>query len=606
MAFALAAAAVAAVCYLNTLHNGFVSDDHQLIFEHPYVKSVGDWARIFTVGHYAGSGGYRPFTTLSFALNYSVGDSHPFGFHLTNLLLHALNCALVFLIAQRLLRSATSALAIALIFAVHPIHSEAVAWISGRAELLATSLLLVAWLCHFETRRSDASSCFQIGSLAAFFAALLAKENALVFPLLIVLSDLFEQRRRRATTNWIRQSVRFYLPQIAVIAAYFIFRGLLYRQPLLRSISQISFIDNPLAHVAFAPRVFTALKVQAQYVALLFWPARLSGDYSFNSVPVITSPFDAELWLSLTVILIIVAAGAYSYLRRGSVWFGIAFYAVTMIPTANLVTVIGSIKAERFLYLPSLGFCFAAVMGAGATLQWLSRRRLPYALSSAAVLLLALITAAAAQTWERNKVWRDEQTFWSSTARILPQNYKAQLVYGELALKAGEYEKGIEALEHARQIDPKSRDPMINLGAALLATGKPRQAIDLYRTALEQDPNCADCRINIALAHISVGDVNAGIRELRDVIVVQPENALAHFDLARVCSANGDTATAIDEYQRAAQLKPDYAEAWNGLGAVYLKMGRTSEARVALQRALQIRADFPEAIRNLALLDAPR
>jgi protein O-mannosyl-transferase len=605
---------IAAFCYWNTLLHGFVSDDNYLILNHPYTKRVADWPRIFTAGHYEGSGGYRPLTTISFALNYFFGGANPFGYHLTNIALHALNSALVLLLFDRFLRSRRAAVVGALIFAIHPIHTEAVAWISGRAELLATAFFLLAWLFHLRSRYTTSIlSRPRIFSWLAFFAALLSKENALIFPVAIFLGDILISRWQShwdAFTNlsWTEKWKRLYLPNLAVVAFYFLFRSVLYQQTILRKVSQIAFVDNPLVVASFLSRVFTAIKVQGEYLWLLIWPAKLCGDYSFNTVPVVTNVSDPWLMLTLVVLGALLVLAAYSFHRVGRIWFGIAFYGVAILPIANLLTLIGTMKAERLLYLPSFGFCLAAGLVWNEIYtrfkQRIGRGRLMQTV--AFIALIGILSIAAWRTWERNKIWRSESSFWRDTAAVAPENIKAQLNHGHDVLMAGRNDEAIDAFRRARRIDPNSEDAMINLGAALMQNGQNDEAASLYEEAVRRDPERAAFHLDLGLAYLASGKPASGVRELQRAGQLEPDNAVMRFNLGLALSKTGDAEGAVREYRRAIESKPDYAEAWNALGAVLLKLRRVDEARNALRTALEIKPGYSDAIYNMTLLDSFR
>jgi tetratricopeptide (TPR) repeat protein len=605
-------ATIALACYANSLFGGFVSDDHLLIFDHPYTQKVSDWPRIFTVGHYAGSGGYRPLTTLSFALNYFAGNARPFGYHLVNVALHALNSVLIFLLFRRLMRSIGPAFAGGLLFAVHPIHTEAVDWISGRAELLATAFFIGAWILFL---RSTQDNGFQrrplAGSLLAFFAALLCKENALILPLVLILTNVllgsnFPNDESNALVSFARWwSLLLYA---AVAGLYFIFRWSLYHTALLRDTAQIKSIDNPLAHAAFLPRILTALKVQGEYLFLLIWPNKLSADYSFNSVPLVNHWDNAGLLVTLIVGVLLAAAATLSFFRGRRFWFGATFYVVAMLPTANLIVPIGTIKAERLLYLPSLGFCFvfgiAAVLAYRAISRWMTRERT--AASLATGLLVLIIGTAAARTWERASVWRSEESFWKETARSEPNNLKAQLSWGDLALKAGRWPEAIEAFRRAHDIDPASEDALINWGVALMQNGRTDEAIAVYRGALARDPDRAAFHLNLGLAYLSAGRIEPGLAELRHAAELDPKNAGVHFNLGLALSRVGDLTDAESEYRRSLDLRPSSAEVWNALGAILLKEGKWSDAKRAFETALALKPNYPEAVYNLRILGVER
>ena len=608
---AIVVAAVAAVVYSNTLANGFVSDDNALIFQHPFVPHVRDWPRIFTAGHYEGTGGYRPLVTLSFAFNYCFGGRNPVGYHLINILLHAANSVLVLLLLSRLLLGRAAAFVGALIFAVHPIHTEAVAWISGRAEVLAAFFFFIAWLLHLRSRQvTSLWSPPRVLSAVALFAALLSKENALIFPGVIVAGDVLISRWQShcdALTNLSRAQrwARLYLPSLAAIALYFIVRGLLYHQPIWRLVRDVQFVDNPLAHVPLIERLLTAGKIQLEYLRLLVWPRHLCADYSYNSVPIVTNIGDPIVLSAFAVCALLFVIAVWSFSHRGRLWFGIVFYAFAVAPVANVLTVIGTIKAERLLYLPSFGLCF--IVGVG--IVWLSQTRLrlirfSFAVSTA--LFAAVIASAGFATWKRNSVWRDERSLWQSVADTVPNNIKAQLHVGSDALASGDDAKAIGAFRAAMQIDSQSEDAVINLSAALMQDQQYGEATRILENAVSQHPSRAVVHLNLGLAYLGVGRPASAIAELRHACDLDPSNAVTRFNLALALSKTGDPESAVGEYRRALDIDPNYAEAWNGLGAAFLKLRRNDQARDALRHALALRPQYRDAIYNMTLLDAPR
>ncbi len=600
-------ALLAVLCYLDALPNGFVSDDQHLILRHPYTKRVADWPAIFTAGHYDGKGGYRPITTLSFAVNYLLGGESPIGYHFVNIVLHALNSALVLLLLDRILRSPLAALTGAALFAVHPVHTEAVAWISGRAELLATFFFLLAWIFHLEGGKAQRPRWALLSvSSVALLVAILSKENALVFPVAVIFGDVLIQRSTRLErAPHGRTRLVHYLTYVSVISFYFVFRSILYPTGVLRAPAQVDFIDNPLAHVAWAARILTALNVQADYLALLIWPKNLCGDYSFNAVPLVTDVLDPRIVLILVGSAFLLALAAWSFLTRGRLWFGLVFYALAILPASNLLTSIGTIKAERLLYLPSLGFCLIVGLVTSALYgKWKTAltnpkmARAPAGLMAASILLIGV-----SQTWGRNKIWRSEEIFWTNTALASPNNYKAQLKAGDYAMKNNRMLEAIEAFRRARKVYPKSEDAVINLGVALIRSGQNSAAVALYEEAVAQNPERAAFHVDLGLAYLTNGETAAGLRELERATQLQPGNAVLRFNLGRGLSMSGNTGAAETEYRRAIELQADYAEAWNALGAVLIKLHRAPEARSALHQALQLRPQYADAIYNLRLID---
>jgi Tfp pilus assembly protein PilF len=591
---------VACLVYANSLGGAFVSDDRPLVLDHPYTKHLRDFPAIFTAGHYAGNGGYRPLTTASFALNYQLGTTNPLGYHLVNVLLHALVSMLVYLLCARIFRSETAALIAAFIFAVHPIHTEAVAWISGRAELWAAFFALLSWLFYL---RSNESTILRredfVASLALFFAALLSKENALVLPLLIAAGDLFLAREKR------KQVAKFksYAAFVAVIAFYFAFRWTLYQHAIIRAADRISYYDNPLASVEASARIVTALKILGQYFLLLAWPRHLLADYSFNTVPIVRHLADVGVGLTLGLILVLGEISLVSFLRRGRIWLPIAIAVIAIAPTANLFSPVGTIKAERLLYLPSVGFCLAlGLIWADLIGRWKKREALR--ISANVILVLGMISLGL-RTLIRNEDWRSEWSLWSATARNAPQNFRAQMMLASESLRAGAIETAIEGNRRALAIEPASEDALLNLGVSLVQAGQIAEATQLFERAVLDHPHSASFRLNLGLTYAARGDILSAEENFRQAIELNPASAIGYLNHGLALSRMEKKEEALENYRRAFELKPDYAEAWNAFGALSLKLGRKDDARQALTRALALRPDYRDAINNLQLLDNP-
>lgn len=597
-------ATVGFAVYLNSLGGGFVSDDRFLILEHPHTRDAALLPKVFTSGHYLGQGGYRPLVTLSFALNHIVGGLDPWGYHLVNVLLHAVNSALVFLLVLRLFESRLTAGVAGATFAVHPVHTEAVAWISGRAELMGAALFLCAWLLYLRATSGGGLRTWPfVASLAAFFLGLLCKEHVLVLPGALLLTELLRAWKwdpAGGPGRWSWGALWRCAAFAAVAAAYFVFRHALYDRPFMRVPSQVAHYDNPLVLAGPVGRACTAIRILADYVRLLVWPRSLSADYSFDQVRVAGGPCDAAVVGSAAVLAGLLAWATISFLRRGRIWFGIALFFLCVVPTSNLLFLIGVIEAERLLYLPSLGFCMVAGLvwaslwdlgGRGRVARWACA-------ATAGVAGAAMV----ARTVARNADWRDEATLWEATATSAPRSVKAQINYGGHCLKRGRTDAAIGAFRRALAIDPASSDAVLNLGAALAQKGAVIEAATLYREGIRAHPHSAALRLNLGVTEAALGDFASAEDSFREAVALAPTNAVARFNLALVLSRRGGLDEAVREYRVAVETDPKYAEAWNGLGAVCMKLGRMDVAKEAVGRALVLRPDYPEALHNMRLI----
>jgi tetratricopeptide (TPR) repeat protein len=428
----LALCALVLLTYSNSFRSGFVFDNAWVILEDSRVHAAtaGNIERIFTSGYTEQSSLFRPLTTLSFLVDYAVlGDgSRPAGYHWTNLGIHAANAALAFWLGMLLFREMgahrrTAAFALAALWAVHPVLTDSVTNIVGRADLLAALGVLAGLLSH--RHAADASGRRRLAWLVALMAAagvaVFSKESGVVLVAVMAIYDF----------AFAREAFRNRLAGYAALTPPFLLFFILRWRALSGQVSLgFPFTDNPLVGAGFWTGRFTAVKVLGKYLLLLVWPGGLSCDYSYNQIPLVSWRLDSpELWeaaAALAVCAAALAVAAFSHRRHKPLFFFIAFFFAALAPTANLVLLIGSIMAERFLYLPSLGFagCLVwAVFTAAGTPSL--RARLPRAAAPAALALV--VVALASRTYVRNFDWRDDLSLWSSAARVSPNSYKVRM-----------------------------------------------------------------------------------------------------------------------------------------------------------------------------------
>ncbi len=374
------------------------------------------------------TGLYRPLTTFSYLLNYAVfgNGPHPAGYHWVNFALHAVNIALVYLLGlfvfQETRLKERLALALAAVWALHPVLTESVTNIVGRADLLAAFGVLAGLLCHIHggaaSRRRKLA--WLSGLALAATTGLFSKESAVVLLAAMVIYDLaFRQTWRARAAGYLALAVPFLV--------FFYVRGqVLARLPT----GVVPFVDNPLMGAGFWTARLTAIKVIGKYLWLLLWPSRLSCDYSYNQIPLFTWG-DWKTLVALAACAALAAVAVVCYRRSKPVFFFIAFFFATLAPTSNLAILIGTIMAERFLYLPSIGFA-GCLVWAVYTVCHRSPRAAPAVLALVAV-------AFAARTYTRNFDWFDDLSLWTSAAQASPASYKPHtLLAGYYSVAASE------------------------------------------------------------------------------------------------------------------------------------------------------------------------
>ena len=358
---------------------------------------------------------YRPLTTLSYLFNYAIlgNGPQPAGYHWVNFLLHVVNVSLVYLLALAIFGEALSAFALAAVWALHPLLTESVTNVVGRADLLAGFAVLAGLLCHIRAAAGGRRKPVWLAALALVAAiGAFSKENGVMVLPMMAAWDL---TLGAASARW-RDRLAGYLAAAAPFAIFWYVRGV-----VLASLpaAYVPFTDNPLVGAGFWSARLTAIKVIGNYLWLLVWPRQLSCDYSYNQVP-LSGWGDWPALLSLAVCLACAAAAIVCYRRNKRVCFFITWFFVTLAPTANLVVLIGTIMAERFLYLPAVGFAGCAVVAV-----YTATRRLPKAVAPA--ILAAVAAAFAARAYVRNLDWMDDESIWTSAVHASPASFKTHL-----------------------------------------------------------------------------------------------------------------------------------------------------------------------------------
>jgi tetratricopeptide (TPR) repeat protein len=516
-------ALIAVLPYLNALSADFTFDDDDLIRDNAAIQV--EPARVLLGYVYPAGALYRPLTMLTYAANASVSRD-PFGYHLVNVVLHVLVSLAVFFLALRVLPSTTGATAAATLFAAHPIHTEAVTGIVGRAELLA-ALGVLAMLLAF-ARALDALGwrrwLWSALSLAAFAAGMLAKESAVTgLGLLAVLHWWLD---RDATA---RQRLRQLAPYVAVVIAYIVLRRAMVGALGLPEPPDA--LDNPLASVDAWTRLRTAVIVLRDYVALLAAPLHLSADYSLNQVAV-SSAWGDPRFLTAAALLGGLALAMLAAARSAPALVPAALFGVISLAlTANVLFPIGTIKAERLLYLPSIGWC----LGFGLLIAALPRRRVVYAVVAAAV-----VSLFGARTWARNADWHDEATLFTVTLRDAPDSAKAQY-NGAVALQAaGQLDDAMSHYRRALQIHPDYALAEYAIGHIHTLQGNDGAALYWYEKALRHASWLTKAHLQIALLRESRGEYDAAEAALLSGLENEPNDPLLLVNLGAVRLAQGD------------------------------------------------------------------
>jgi tetratricopeptide (TPR) repeat protein len=599
--------------YSNSFQAGLVFDNASAIGEDPRIREATpeNIESILRGGYWYGNSGrattsglYRPFTTFSYLVNYAVlgNGPGPAGYHWVNLALHEVNVALVYALGVLTFGETEAAWALAAIWGLHPLLTESVTNIVGRADLLAAFGVLAGLLCH--VKGASAAGRRRVAWLAGLAGAqavgLFSKENAAVLPGIMLLYDL--TWRERAT--WRRRAIAYVVAALP-LAAYFYLRSGSHTHMV------VEFTENPLVSASFWTARLTAVKVIGKFLWRFFWPARLSADYTYNAVPLfgwrVWNWEDAKALMALAVCLGAALLAVLLAVRRRRtgrpLLFFLVFFFVALSPTSNLIMLIGSIMAERFLYLPSVGLagCVVAAIYALGQRRWLKR---PAAARVAWAALGMVCLASTARTYARNFDWQDDRSLWASAVEVCPESARAHYNLGiELERQPYGLAEAIGEYQAAVRIEPDFAEAHNNLANALARLpGRLPEAIGEYQAALRIRPDLAAVHYNLAnsLARLP-GRLAEAIGEYQAALRIRPDFADAHDALANALAQTpGRLAEAITEYQTALRIEPDRATVHYNLANALARLpGRLAEAIGEYQAALRIRPDFAEAHVNL-------
>jgi hypothetical protein len=500
-----------------SLGNGFVSyDDVVLIQGNPHISSDGPGGLIALLVPEPGRE-YLPVRDISYWLDYRLWGFNPLGYHLTQILLHAIVTGLLvcFLVSHVLPLVGNGheangesndgsppvmlfVWAAGILFAVHPIHVESVAWVSGRKDLLAAAFSLATLLFYGHSIKRGKQTSYWL-SVITTGLAILAKATAVVLPVLLVFAS---ETLWRIDSNR-RKNLTRITPHLALAAV-----GLFLT---IRSSLDAGMIQNPhgggwIAHSFIVCRIFV------HSLGNLVLPLRLQLDYN-----VVTEGVLHSVWSYLAVALTVglLASLLLWGIKNKVVFWGSTFFLIAYLPTSNLVP-FQQHGADRYLYLPSVGFFVLLSYGLFVLWRWLARVRIPtgvrYGLIGVGCLYIVFLSVS---TVAHTTVWKDSETLWHHVLRGNPESIPAHGNLGWVYLRAERYEESLPHLVEAIRLAPSNVGARVNLGYGLVKVGKPREAIVVLEDAIGQDPNHVNAHYNLGCAFAAMGDAEKSVLWIR-------------------------------------------------------------------------------------------
>jgi hypothetical protein len=562
----VACACLAVLLYVNTLNHGFALDDYPTIYGNrlttaglrgiPMMLHTGYWYGLDGLNDWL----YRPLSLVMFAIEWQVAPNSPALGHWVNVILYALTAVVLLQFLRELFNDFNVLIpfAIALLWIGHPIHTEVVANIKSRDELLAFLFsILTMWECVKSVSAPQRRHLVRAGMF--FFLALMSKESPITL-LVIVPMTLFVFRRPDARTM-----LRAVAP-IGIAAVVY----LAIRSSVLTSQtggSAISLIDNSLtAAPDFMHRQATAFYIGGMYLRLLLFPYPMSSDYSFRQVPVVG--FDDPIAIGSLVLYVgLLTYGMIRLPKRDPVAYGVLFYLISIALVANVLFLTRSTMADRFLYAPSLGFCIVLVFLLAKLLRLDVKspgtERPSLANPVLAGVVGALLLASIALTWARNPDWRNDTTLFAADSKHSPNSARVHFLYGNHMLQELKQSK----------VPPSQQEEYYDIALAEF-----RRAIALY-------PAYAEPHMGIGEAYTYRKDYPSAVRWYTDIVARNPRFGAGYIFLGNTFVSIKDYASAIAAFQKAVAIDPNDAGANYLLGTTYRSQGDSVRGREYLEKA---------------------
>lgn len=492
--------------YGQTLRGEFVFDDRGIV-EHAEILKLTRWSEVVTLPYWeAYAGLYRPVTLLSYAFNYSLFGPEPQSFHLINVLLYGLSGWLLYLLISQLFGRKNLAALTAVLFLLLPIHTEAVANIVGRAEILA---LLFSLLALLEIAKIPPGNFSPAKIVLYSLLAIGSKETAIaLLPIaaMIIMLQRPENRSRLSvflTRTWQLLSVMigfavYFFARAAVLGKYFFSL-------------ETSIVENPLMFAQPISRIATASKIAAMYLGKSLWPANLCSDYSYNQIPLLGNFWHWQALLGMGLLLALAALALALFQTRSLAAFGAGFFLLAFLPVSNLFFPIGTIAGERLMYYPSVGL--ALLLAGGISRLWGKSEANHKGIRAFLLLTLTVLGAAyAVQTHRRSGDWLTEKRLFASAAACAPHSVLSRSNLGAMHYIAGNYQKAEAELLAARQIYDGYTKAENNLGLVYWKTGRRQEAKAQFLRAITLPNGYRGALENLGLMALEEGNV----REARE------------------------------------------------------------------------------------------
>lgn len=608
----LLVAVLTCATFLPALWNDFVNwDDDRNLIDNLFYRGLG-WRQLSWMFSTFHEGHYQPLSWLTFGLDYLIWGMNPVGYHLTSLVLHGANAVFFYFVAQRLLcaalpqasaaenwRLSVSAGFTALLFSVHPLRVESVAWVTERRDLLSALFFFAAiysYLQAYAVENNQTRRRWLTGAIVVYALSLLSKATAMTLPIVLLLLDVYPLKRLRREwpvrfTPALRELLWQKLPFL-VLAILFAVIALFAQQ----NIGALHPVEN----------YFVTYRLGQVFYGLCFYLLKTLVPVSLS--PLYELPYDFEAWtpvfLACGVAVVVLSALLFLLRQRWpaalACW---VYYLVVVAPVLGVAQSGPQLVADRYSYLSCLSW---ALLAGGFFYRFLSshtkRSDRVFRFAAVSTLASALLGILGFLVWQQTQVWHDSKTLWRHAIAVGSDSAIARYNLARIFELEDKLPQSVESYRRAISINPTMADAHHNLARLLAQQGKPDEAIAHYREALKFKPNDAETHNNLALLLASKGELEASLAELRRAVAIDPKFAKPYFNLGRLLVRSGDLEKAIEHFHQALKLAPDGAEIHAALGDAYVRFGNIDSAAVHFETAVKLKPELVDAHVALARL----
>ncbi len=580
----LVLALVAFLLYANTISHDYVLDDAIITTKNTFVQEgISGIPAIFTHGFLYGFNekndqSYRPLVLANMALEVQIFGNNPTAHHFFNVFLYSLTAICLFWLMTLLFQNYHSWLPFlaTLLFIVHPIHTEVVANIKSRDEILCLLFMIGSLLTLFKYLQNK-KWIWLLLSLACYFDAILAKEIGLMLIVVIpvILWTVVQQ-------DW-KRVIQTSLPFIGVIVIYFGIRFMV--MDSMTFDQQMGLINNALSGAdSLAERWATAILILGKYLQKLLLPYPLSFDYSYNQIPLthFTNPL---VIISLLAYIGLIGLAIFSIWKRHLVAVGIVWFLAMILLVSNFLTLVGATMAERFLYSPSVGFSLLVAWGLFKVFQKTDPK---FSLKQAQMpLLIGAVIAIICSAWSfnRNQDWKDSKSLFLAGVKTSPNSARAHnhlaSVYRMEAEVTREpnkrntlFAKAAKGYEKSLKIHPDYKEAAYNLGVCLLNLGNKNKAQKAFEKTIELVPNHEMALNNLGVIHYQKKELDQAEQYFKKVLLVNEQADKAYTNLGVIAYSRGDISRAIEYYQKSLKYNPNNRLANEHLARIRQEMGQ--------------------------------